>query len=331
MWPAPWPRRPQIHRALLIAGLGARDHADAIRAFVRRHHMPAMVTYKAKGVIPDRDAWFAGVFTNGALEQELLNEADAVIAVGLDRVELLPRPWTPPQMVFDIADDIEASLALMAEPVKQSTWDLEALQRTLAMQRHRLIESSRSSRGLAPADVIRIASDALPDARVTVDAGAHMFPATLLWPIAEPNGMLISNGLSTMGFALPAAIGAALVDGERPVVALTGDGGLLMCAGELLTIVRERLRVVVIVFNDRALSLIDVKQRQRQFARDGVALGEVRWTAVAEGVGLTSYCATNADELERSLGLALASGGPALVDVAVDPSSYAAMLQVVRG
>ena len=64
--------------------------------------------------------------------------------------------------------------------------------------------------------------------RVAVDAGAHMFPATMLWPVREPNGMLISNGLSTMGFALPAAIGAALLDRDRPVAVLTGDGGLLM-------------------------------------------------------------------------------------------------------
>ena len=88
--------------------------------------------------------------------------------------------------------------------------------------------------------------------------------------------MLISNGLSTMGFALPAAIGAALADREgapgaihdhdAPVVALTGDGGLLMCAGELLTAVRERLRIVVIVFADASLSLIDIKQQQRGHA-----------------------------------------------------------------
>ena len=99
---------------------------------------------------------------------------------------------------------------------------------------------------------------------MTVDAGAHMFPATTLWPVTEPNGMLISNGLSTMGFALPAAIGAALLDRERPVVALTGDGGLLMCAGELLTAVREKLRIITIVFSDASLSLIEIKQQARR-------------------------------------------------------------------
>ena len=163
-------------------------------------------------------------------------------------------------------------MQLVGELLPPSAWDLDAVHRTLVAQRQRVCPRGRRPRA-------RIASCRSPptppraQARVTVDAGAHMFPATMLWPVAEPNGMLISNGLSTMGFALPAAIGAALADrrgarrdsrSRRPVVALTGDGGLLMCAGELLTAVRERLRVIVIVFSDASLSLIDIKQRQRQ-------------------------------------------------------------------
>ncbi|MBW8868374.1 MAG: hypothetical protein JF610_13785, partial [Acidobacteria bacterium] len=101
-----------------------------------------------------------------------------------------------------------------------------------------------SAAELAPGRVVELVAGAFPDARVTVDAGAHMFPATGLWPVGEPTGLLISNGLSTMGFALPAAIGAAMVDQREgrggQVVALTGDGGLLMCAGELLTAAREQ-------------------------------------------------------------------------------------------
>src|SRR5439155_6478080 len=143
--------------------------------------------------------------------------------------------------------------------------------------------------GLAPHRVVQIVASAAGSARVTVDAGAHMFPTTLLWPVREPSGMLISNGLSTMGFALPAAIGAALLargpanrlrqgyggreagrhDDRGHIVALTGDGGLLMCAGELLTAVRERLPIIVVVFNDSSLSLIDIKQRQRKLEASG--------------------------------------------------------------
>jgi len=153
----------------------------------------------------------------------------------------------------------------------------------------------------------------------------------MLWPVAQPSGMLISNGLSTMGFALPAAIGAALVDRDRPVIALTGDGGLLTCAGELLTAARERLRVVTVVFSDASLSLIAIKQQQRQLAPAGVSLGEVAWCAMAESVGVSSFFATIEDEVARAVAEAVTADGPSLIEVRVDGSVYSEMLRAVRG
>jgi acetolactate synthase-1/2/3 large subunit len=170
-----------------------------------------------------------------------------------------------------------------------------------------------------------------PDCRVTVDAGAHMFPATVLWPAREPNDLLISNGLSTMGFAMPAAVGAALADRSRPVVALTGDGGLLMCAGELLTAARENLRIVLIVFNDATLSLIDIKQQARQLPSAGVALGVVDWTRVAAGFGVTPFAAADAKELESVLERASECDGPVLIDAKVDKKDYGEIIRKVRG
>src|SRR5476649_2073897 len=153
--------------------------------------------------------------------------------------------------------------------------------------------------------------------------------------------MLISNGLSTMGFALPAAIGAALADREGapgaihdhdgPVVALTGDGGLLMCSGELLTAVRERLHVIVIVFSDASLSLIDIKQRERQHASSGVALGTIDWCALASSFGASAHSAATEIELERALARALAYCGPSLIEARIDPGTYGEMLRAVRG
>ena len=218
--------------------------------------------------------------------------------------------------------------------------------------------------GLAPHRVVQIAAErAAARARVTVDAGAHMFPATVLWPVRRPNGMLISNGLSTMGFALPAAIGAALLlrspaeaghyhehvyhehvyhehvyhehvhkqVRDEHVVALTGDGGLLMCAGELSTVARERLPIVIVVFNDASLSLIDVKQRQRRLEGSGVSIGPVNWRGVAESFGLPAYLARAERELEDAMDCAFGHSGPAFVDVHVDPAGYGAMLKAARG
>jgi acetolactate synthase-1/2/3 large subunit len=302
-----------------------------------------MVTYKAKGVVPDRHPCFAGVFTNGAIERALIDKSDLLIAVGLDPVELLPRPWTfappivgisdwlmPGAHVPFIAQWIErtpAALQVLAESLKKSEWDLEKVAATVEKN---LAATDVSGQGLTAQRVIDVAAGMLADRRVTVDAGAHMFPATLRWPVAEPAGLLISNGLSTMGFALPAAIGAALAD-RKPVVALTGDGGLLMCAGELVTAVRERLPVMTIVFNDSSLSLIEIKQQARRLRPAGVALGQVNWHDLAESLGLASVAARTEEELAQAIELAAAIDGPSLIDVSVDRSNYAAMLKVIRG
>jgi acetolactate synthase-1/2/3 large subunit len=363
-WDAAHAAIARARKPLLLVGVGARRPADAaaIRSLCERRALPAMVTYHAKGVVPDDDPHFAGIFTNGTIERQIADEADLLIGVGFDPVELLPRPWTPKApivycgpwpvdarhvpFVSQLVGDVPAALAQVDGGLPQSAWDLDAIGRTVAAQRTAV--SPRSS-SLSAHRVVQIAARAASSrARVTVDAGAHMLPATMLWNVREPNQMLISNGLSTMGFALPAAIGAALLERgpaeagrhvpgaallarEAPIFALTGDGGLLMCAGELLTAVRERLPVITIVFNDRSLSLIDVKQRQRQLAPAGVALGDVAWTRIAEGFGMPGHVATTEGELEQALRRALDHHGPSLIDAHVDPSTYPDILRAIRG
>jgi acetolactate synthase-1/2/3 large subunit len=347
----------QARTPLLLVGLGARRplDAEALTALCASHGVPAMVTYKAKGVVPDTDAHFAGVFTNGAIEQAILAQADLLIGVGLDPVELLPRPWTHPQPIVNITPwavgdrhvpfaaqlvaDVPSGMQLIGELLPPARWDLDAVHRMFVAERQRLCPESAQ---LSAHRVVQIAADAAATrARVTVDAGAHMFPATMLWPVSEPNGMLISNGLSTMGFALPAAIGAALVeregapgaihDHDGAVVALTGDGGLLMCVGELLTAVRERLRVITIVFSDASLSLIDIKQQQRKLASSGVSLGMVDWCGLAGSMGVAAHLARDETELDRAVGRALDHRGPSLIEAKIDPATYSETLRVVRG
>jgi acetolactate synthase-1/2/3 large subunit len=304
-----------------------------------------MVTYKAKGVVPDEHPCFAGLFTNGAIEREIVDRCDLIIGVGLDPVELLPRPWTISQPIVGVSrwrmaddhvpfadqwvTDIPSALAQLEAEMRPSGWDLDATARLVAEQKKRV---DISALGLTPQRVVAATARMLAStSRVTVDAGAHMFPATIGWPVSEPSGMLISNGLSTMGFALPAAIGAALVDRTRTVVALTGDGGLLMCAGELLTAAREKLRVITVVLNDSSLSLIEIKQQARRLPPAGVALGAVKWAALAESLGVAGFEATTEPELSRALDRAAAVDGPSLIDVMVDRSAYGEMLKVIRG
>ena len=140
---------------------------------------------------------------------------------------------------------------------------------------------------LTPQDVVTTARAAAPaQAIATVDSGAHMLAVMPLWPVDEPQRLLISSGLATMGYALPAAIGAALCSPGVPVIAFTGDGGLGMTLMEIETAVRLRLRVIVVVFNDSALSLIKIKQRASgQGGDEAVGYGRTSFADAAAGHG----------------------------------------------
>jgi acetolactate synthase I/II/III large subunit len=335
-------------KPLLLVGLGARGAADAaaIRSLCSARNVPAMVTYKAKGVVPDVDPWFAGVFTNAAIEQRMIDECDLLIGMGLDPVELIPRVWKRDQSIvycgpwavedahvpfaLQFVTDVATAVKAIEAILPPTTWDRDRVRQHLDEQRRRI---DPPIEGLSAQRVVQIAAARLAGtaARVTVDAGAHMFPATMLWPVWYPNGMLLSNGLSTMGFALPAAIGAALLDRDRPVVALTGDGGLLMCAGELLTAAREKLRIITIVFSDASLSLIEIKQQARSLAPAGVGLGAIDWQALAGSFGVRAWVATNEAELDRAAAEALTCEGPTLIEAKIDRSNYGETLRAIRG
>jgi len=339
----------ESRRPLLLLGLGARSDAIAspVRELATRVGLPALVTYKAKGVVPDRHPWFAGVLTNGALERQVLERADLFIAVGLDPVELLPRAWAYPQpiiaingwsmqqrqlpvgteLVGDIADGVRTVGACLGG---RTDWDCVDIQRLSDAQRARMRPAGEPGR-LLPHRVVEIVAEAYPDARITVDAGAHMLPVMSLWPATDPGSVLISNGLATMGFALPAAIGAALLDRERPTVALTGDGGLLMCVAELLTAVRERLPIRVIVFDDQTLSLIKVKQQQRGYDTQGVTMGPTHWTAVGSGFGATVRQAADEATLADALQETATEPGPVLIAAQITAETYEPTLRALRG
>jgi acetolactate synthase-1/2/3 large subunit len=153
-----------------------------------------------------------------------------------------------------------------------------------------------------------------------------------LWPADEPRRLLISSGLATMGFALPAAIGAALCTPDAPVIAFTGDGGLGMTLMELETAVRHRLRVIVVVFNDATLSLIKIKQRPAgQGGAEATGYARTSFAAAAAAMGAGAAFVTGPDELAAALAAALARPGPTLIDARVDPAGYPALLDLTRG
>ncbi|HSE06517.1 MAG TPA: thiamine pyrophosphate-dependent enzyme, partial [Methylomirabilota bacterium] len=346
-------------RPLIIAGLGCRG-ADAkwLRAFCEALPAPVLTTYKAKGAIPDPHPLAMGIFTGGALEEPLVRRADLIIAFGLDTVELIPRRWTYPAPVLSLArgpsDDarrravgggayftpalevvgdlggILEDLAprIMRRDVK-ADWDVAEVDR---IRRERAAALEVPVPGLAPHRVAQLTRELTAAGSIaTVDAGAHMFQTTTYWQSLEPGELLISNGLATMGFALPAAIAAQLVHPGRRVICFTGDGGLMMVAAELETVARLRLPIVIVVFNDAALSLIEVKQRQKGFEGVSMRYAGPDLPALGRAFGIRALAATDEPTLSAALVAAQTAPGPTLIDARIDPSGYRRMLEIVRG
>ena len=231
--------------------------------------------------------------------------------------------------------DLAANLgALSAQAPPASHWEpgeIEQLRRDVQQS----LAYGPVTRGVAPDRLVQLTAEACAQAgwrpRMSVDAGAHMFSATAFFPCEEPGDCLVSNGLASMAFGVPAAIAAALEDPSRPVVCFTGDGGLMMCLGELCTAVEAGARILVLVFNDGALSLIDIKQQSRQLPTRGVRWGRHDFAQVMRGAGGAGWRAQSEDELRAALQAALAHAGPALIDVEVEPGGYAQQLKAMRG
>jgi acetolactate synthase-1/2/3 large subunit len=345
----------RARRPVLLLGTGAIPHTAAIRDALAGHGIPALHTYRARGVLPDSGAEAAGLVTGGTLEWPLLSAADLVVGLGVDGAEMIPAPWdyaartllvteagapgdggwftgaTRLTMPIAEAARVLADRALAAGP--GPGWPPDAGRAARADAARRLAAAAVAGPGmLAPQQVVATARAAVPPGTVaTVDAGAHMLVAMPLWEVDEPRQLLTSSGLATMGYALPAAIAAAL-RGPGPVVAFIGDGGLGMTLTEIETAVRLSLRIIVIVFNDAALSLIKIKQKPAgQGGDDAVRYRPVSFAAAAAAMGAAGVAVSTEPDLAAALADALARPGPTVIDASVDPAGYPAVMGLSRG
>ena len=348
------------HRPVMVVGGGlavlppaARDAvAAAVRRLAERHRMPVLGTYLGRGIVPDRHPWHAGVATGATIESPVLHEADLVLGVGLDPVEFIPAPWSyaadvvllgtwPVDDSTYLGDRLTVQAVVPVERLAgvvdglaaASTWTAAEVDAHRSRAHAELLAAVPTRpRGLTPQQVVTEAAGVAPSGTtLTVDAGAHMLVAVPLWPAERPCQVLISSGLATMGFAVPAAVAAAVVAPDRHVVCCTGDGGLGMVLGEIETLGRLQLPVVVLVCNDATLSLIAAKQHPVGHGGDGaVAYRRTDFAAVARASGVHGETVADVATYRRVLREAFDRPGPTLLDVQVDPSAYGAVLDAVR-
>jgi acetolactate synthase-1/2/3 large subunit len=297
----------------------------------------------AKGMVPEGHASYAGVLFHALSDQvgATHQQADLVVAVGYDPVEFNFEAWMPNvplvnidtvaadidtdvyDVAVDVVGDIAASLDYLlalecGEKERKKDWDLDAL----ADRRRRMFEQL-SPRGevFGPRAALDVLRNVLPDEGfMTGDVGAHLHLIGQKWPTPKPLLQLMTNGWSSMGYAIPAAIAAKLCHPDLPVCAVVGDGGLLMTAGELAVAVRERLPIVFVLFADRELALIRIKQEKRGNPIYGTPVGDAQADASLFGVLMTR--AASAAEFERALRAGFAADGPTIVEAMIDPGEY---------
>jgi len=340
-------------RPVLLLGAAAIPHTTAIRGAVLGSGVPALHTYRARGIVPDDSAEAAGLVTGGTAEWPLLAAADLIVGLGVDEAEMIPAAWEYTARTVlvtghsagrgesgyftgasTVAAPLPAAIGVLAEGAGGHGWPPGAGRAARLGAVRRLTEAAVAGPGrLAPQRVAAIVrAHTPPDTVATVDAGAHMLVAMPLWEVPRPRRLLTSSGLATMGFALPAAIAAACCAPGPPVVAFTGDGGLGMTLAEIETAVRLELPIVVVVFNDAALSLIKIKQRPA--GHGGAAAVDYRpvsFAAIATAMGAAGVSVAAEAGLVTAVEQALRRSGPTVIDVAVDPASYPAVLDLSRG
>jgi len=349
-------------RPVVLLGTGAIPRTAAVRDALGGRGIPALHTYRARGVLPDSGAEAAGLVTGGTMEWPLLSAADLIVGLGVDEAEMIPARWdyvgrtilvsepgAPPAHGWftgatELTMPIDDALSVLAAgPGGTMEWAPDAGRAAKTDAARRLAAAATATPGrLAPQQVVATArACAPPETIATVDAGAHMLVAMPLWDVPQPKMLLTSSGLATMGYALPAAIAAALCLPQTqglpqtprvPVLAFTGDGGLGMTLAEIETAVRLSLRVIVIVFNDAALSLIKIKQKPAGHGGDeAVRYRPVSFAAAAAAMGAAGAAVSSERELAAALTDALARPGPTVIDAHVDPAGYPAVMDLSRG
>ena len=344
----PVKRLKAARRPLILAGVSAvwSGSRDALVRLSETIGCPVVVAAMAKGVMPEDHPLYAGTLDmacNGFI-WDFMKRADLLLAVGFDGVELIkPWPLTVPTVHIDtvpncdqiyqadteIVGDIPAILDALSANLAAACGTLERWShRELAAHRARLSELYYQGRvvgHLNPTDVVDAVRGLMPaDTIVSTDVGSHKLLVGQGWTTYQPRTLLTSNGLSSMGYSLPAAIAAKIVHPDKPVVCFTGDGGLAMVQGELRVAASLKIAPIVVVFCDNSLNRIALKQTARHYPNWGTSIEATDISLLARAMGYDGVNVDSREALERALSGPRADDRPLVIGAKIDPAQYAA-------
>jgi acetolactate synthase-1/2/3 large subunit len=334
---------------LAFVGVGVQlDGAEQeLRAFIEKWRIPFIATYKAKGVVPEDHPLCIGATglspVIDKIHMERIKAADLIFTIGFDPVELRSDwmvPWNEKKRSVNIdllpnnhhvyrsaveyAGSIKSALRALAQsaPAKRpARWTAAALDEYRAVQRQAIAQ--RPARGIGPYQAALALREAFPrDTIASIDTGSHRILINHVWQAYEPRRLLQSNGLGSMGYALPAAIAAKLLYPGRPVLAMMGEAGLDMVIGEMALLDKHKLPIVIAVFRDDTLSLIKLKQERMNLPETGVATGSPDYAMLAKAFGGNGVVVETVPQLKKAAQAALRSRSFTLLEIRIDPAEY---------
>lgn len=335
-------------KPLILAGNGAirKRAASELRELSAKYHIPVVHTFMGRGAVSDRSP--ESLFSMGLgfrdIVMDAVDQADLILAVGYDIAEYEPQIWNPRknkriihidftpaetythyQPLLEIVGDVSATLKLLKEELSQDfhfappegVWAEEVRQRMVSdFQSYSLSDSMEH---FSIPGVLNILREVMGDEDLLIsDVGAHKIWVGRNFPVYSPGACLISNGLATMGIALPAAIAASLADPQRKVVAVMGDGGFLMTGEELATAKHLGLKFLMILFNDNEFGQISWKQRLRHDHTIGTKLTNPDFVEYAKSFGIKSLRPRKVGELKTLLSEVWDSEELCLIEIPTD-------------
>ena len=323
--------------------LDPEKDSKAVRHFFSKTGIPFAVLPQAKGVGDEDAENFLGVVASAAGDAhiiEFIEKSDVVIGIGFDTVESA-QSWHFDRPILSLAN---ASIAYGEfKPIIECTGEVGKLVAQLTdcydsvhswrdtdianVQRHVKLDiepnQSAGQAGLSPFHALQILQDSVPaETIVSVDVGAHKMLASQAWRSTVPGSFLVSNGMSSMGYGVPAALAASLTSPEQPVIGIIGDGGFGMMVQELETAVRMSVKPLLIIFCDRSLAVIKAAQRNRNLPHRGVNFLPVNWAEVASGFGVRGVNVSTLEGLSEAVGDWCKKQELTVVAVPIDEALY---------
>ena len=334
----------EAKRPLLYLGGGVVHSTASTQAveFAEKASLPTVMTLMALGAMPTDHPLSLGMLgMHGArCTNFALDECDLLIAVGArfddratgkvaafcSQAKIIHIDIDPSELDkiktahIGIRGDVSAVLAELA-PQVDSSLRAEWLSRVAELKTAHPLRMPGIDDPSTPYGLIRAVADCLDDeATITTDVGQHQMWVAQAYPLRRPRQWLTSGGLGTMGFGLPAAIGAALAEPERTVVCFTGDGSILMNIQELATAAEEDANVKVVLMNNATLGL--VFQQQTMFYGERIFASKFKgmpdFLKVAEGFGWQTLDLDAAADPKAALATAFATRGPTLIHARIE-------------